>query len=74
MRRPWQFNAGSIHEGWDEALCRYPEQSPGAAMQFKRMAKEWGTQAFQCYFDASSDPHWKKHAEDWVKSGIDSDE
>lgn len=48
--------------------------SPLMTMQFKRLAKKSGTHAFQCYFDASSDTHWQKHAADWVKSGIDLNE
>lgn len=47
--------------------------SPLMTMQFKRLAKESGTHAFQCYFDASNDTHWQKHAADWVESGIDPD-
>jgi len=46
--------------------------SPLMTMQLKRLAKESGIHAFECFIDASNDAHWQKHAADWVKSGIDS--
>jgi hypothetical protein len=47
--------------------------SPVMTMQFKRLAKESGIYAFECYIDASNYANWQKHAADWVRSGIDPD-
>lgn len=45
--------------------------SPTTTLQFKRLAKESGIDLFERYIDASQDPDWKKHAEDWVDREID---
>jgi len=47
--------------------------NPLVTVQFMRLAKESGIYAYERYLDASSDSHWQKHAEDWVKSGVDPD-
>jgi hypothetical protein len=41
--------------------------------QFMRLAKESGIYAYERYIDASSDSQWHRHAEDWVRSGVDPD-
>jgi hypothetical protein len=41
--------------------------------QFMRLAKESGIYAYERYIDASNDPQWHRHAEDWVRSGVDPD-
>jgi hypothetical protein len=40
-------------------------------LQLVRISRESGVYAFERYIDVSSDPLWKKHADDWVRSGID---
>jgi len=46
---------------------------PVVTFQFMRLAKESGIDAYERYLDASSDSQWQKHAEGWVRSGIDPD-
>jgi len=40
-------------------------------MQFRRLAKESGIDAWERYYDASSEPKWEEKALSWIKSGID---
>jgi hypothetical protein len=40
-------------------------------MQFRRLAKASGIDAWERYFDASSEPKWEEKALSWIKSGID---
>lgn len=42
-------------------------------IQFMRLAKDSGIYAYERYFDASADPNWQKHAENWLGAGIDPD-
>lgn len=44
---------------------------PIVTIQFMRLAKRSGIYKYERFIDASSDAQWKKHAEDWVRSGID---
>jgi hypothetical protein len=46
---------------------------PIVTIQFMRLAKKSGVYRNERFIDASSDAQWEKHAEDWVKSGIDPD-
>jgi len=46
---------------------------PVVTGQFMRLAKESGIYAYERYIDASADPQWQRHAEDWVKTGTDPD-
>jgi hypothetical protein len=46
---------------------------PIVTIQFMRLAKKSGIYKYERFIDASSDPEWEKHAEDWVRSGIDPD-
>lgn len=40
-------------------------------MQFRRLAKESGIDAWERYIDASTTPDWSKPAVAWVRDGID---
>jgi len=40
-------------------------------LQFIRLAKDSGIDAWERYFDASSEPRWEEKSLGWVKSGID---
>lgn len=40
-------------------------------MQFKRIARETGIDAFERYIDASSEANWEKKGIDWLKSGVE---
>jgi hypothetical protein len=44
---------------------------PIVTIQFMRLAKISGVYKHERFIDASSDAQWEKHAEEWVKSGID---
>lgn len=44
---------------------------PIVTIQFRRLAKKSGIYKYERYIDASSDAQWEKHAEEWVRSGID---
>ncbi|MGD0989528.1 MAG: hypothetical protein ABR874_17085 [Candidatus Sulfotelmatobacter sp.] len=44
---------------------------PIVTIQFMRLAKKSGVYEYERYIDASSDAQWEKHAEEWVRSGID---
>jgi hypothetical protein len=46
---------------------------PIVTIQFRRLAKKSRIYKYERFIDASSDPHWQKHAEEWVRSGIDPD-
>ena len=46
---------------------------PVVTGQFMRLAKESGIYQYERYLDASSDSQWQKHAEEWVRSGVDPD-
>jgi hypothetical protein len=46
-------------------------RDPIVTIQFMRLAKKSGVYRYERYIDASSDAQWEKHAEDWVRSGID---
>lgn len=48
-------------------------KDPILAVQLMRLAKKSGVYQYERYIDASSDAQWEKHAEDWVRSGIDPD-
>ncbi len=43
-------------------------------LQFKRLARTSGIYEYERYLDASNDASWERHANDWVKSGIDPDQ
>jgi len=43
------------------------------AIQFKRLAKESGIDAWERYIDASSVTDWAKTTLDWIKDGLDPD-
>ena len=47
--------------------------NPLVTVQFMRLAKGSGIYAYERYLDASSDAQWQKHADEWVKSGVDPD-
>jgi len=40
-------------------------------MQFKRIAKQTGIDAWERYIDASSDASWEKKGIDWLKDSIE---
>lgn len=40
-------------------------------MQFKRIAKQTGIDAWERYIDASSEPAWEKKGIDWLKNSIE---
>ena len=42
-------------------------------MQFKRIAKETGIDAFERYIDSSSKDNWEELATNWLAKGIDPD-
>ena len=46
---------------------------PIVTIQFVRLAKKSGIYKYERFIDASSDAQWEKHAEEWVRSGIDPD-
>lgn len=46
---------------------------PVGALQSRRLAKQSGIYAVECYIDASSHADWEKIADDWVRMGIDPD-
>ncbi|NMB79706.1 MAG: hypothetical protein GYA23_11510 [Methanomicrobiales archaeon] len=45
--------------------------SPVITMQFRRMAKESGTDTFERYIDASTHPNYMTLAMDWLMNGKD---
>ncbi|MBU1221277.1 hypothetical protein KKF34_03505 [Myxococcota bacterium] len=48
-------------------------QSAVITMQFKRIAKESGIDAWERYISAETTPDWQKKGEEWLKSGKDPD-
>jgi hypothetical protein len=46
---------------------------PIVTIQFMRLAKKSGVYKYERYIDAMKDAPWEKHAEEWVRSGIDPD-
>jgi hypothetical protein len=48
-------------------------RDPIVTIQFMRLAKKSGVYKYERYIDASSDTQWERHAEEWVRSGIDPD-
>jgi hypothetical protein len=48
-------------------------RDPIVTIQFMRLAKKSGVYKYERYFDASSDALWERHADEWVRSGIDPD-
>lgn len=48
-------------------------QSAVITMQFKRIAKESGIDAWERYISAETTPDWQKKGEDWLKSAKDPD-
>jgi len=47
---------------------------PVLTIQFMRLAKKSGIYRYERFIDASNDKQWARHADEWVRSGIDPDQ
>ncbi|MFC4249038.1 hypothetical protein ACFOZ7_19255 [Natribaculum luteum] len=48
-------------------------ESAVLTLQFRRLAKESGIYDWERYINASDEPNWREHAEEWLIEGVDPD-